>query len=430
MDLLSRVYRQLPIPVPNWVASFRRSARRLQKSQNLTILYYPPFEDTAAYTDHYYRMIWYLHPILGQIKRIVLPFRGNQPGTLSMPDYLDPAITAFEPAFQGKLTHLDTSDYAAFQQAAADADIVMVWRSDMTRADHIPDSPLSSIIRRKTAWRIDHDSEQFAGSFYLYTTSNIGSQEREIAESREKFAHLLNYPFKQQGYIFGTGPNLQMVSDFDFSQGTCIACNSMVTNRPLMEQLQPPVITIADAIFHAGCSSYAGEFRRHLLEAMDAFGSYLVVPMRDYRLYMANLPVRYQDRIIGIPFTKRSQPNLDLKKQFDVTTTSNIMTLFLLPLACTFFKTIGMAGFDGRPIEENDYFWKHDPQSQLPEKMNAIQRAHPRFFAIDYDEYYMEHVAVVETWLEAGKHQGHRFTNLTPSYIPALQRCTGKRISA
>jgi hypothetical protein len=80
-----------------------------------------------------------------------------------------------------------------------------------------------------------------------------------------------------------------------------------------------------------------------------------------------------------------------------------------------------MAGFDGRPLSEDDYFWKHDKKSQISNKMTDIQQAHPAFFTIDYNDYYREHVEIVDKWLAAAQQQGHILYNLTPSHVPALQ---------
>jgi len=272
---------------------------------------------------------------------------------------------------------------------------------------------------------VDHANERNAGSFYLMASSQLDPEStQDLAESRQKFAALPETVFSERGYIFGTGPRLQDALGRGFSDGVSIACNSMVKNAPLMQQLNPPVIAVADPIFHSGVSSYAGKFRRFLVEAMDTYNSTLFVPMRDYRVYMQNFDRRFTDRIIGIPFRSADVPNLDLREEFVVTTTGNVMTLFLIPLACTVFETIYTAGFDGRPLEEDDYFWKHDPKSQITDEMENIRVAHPAFFAIDYNDYYREHVDLVARWLDAAEARGHRFINLTASYVPALHART------
>jgi len=350
-----------------------------------------------------------------------MPYKGLLPTPDVIPYYLDQDIRKIEPGFAGMVEFICVDDDTVFKEVAYEADIVLLWDMNSVKGDWFPDGPAKQIVKKKKVYRIDHFKERNAGSFYLKVSAELSQDDdRVIRESRDKFAGIPFGSFKSIGYIFGTGPSLTAAQNYDFSDGTAIACNSMVKNKSLMSKLKPPIIVIADPIFHAGCSSYAGKFRRYLLDAMEN-GSYLIVPMRDYRLYMANLDPLLQPRIIGMPMFPGKDPNLDLRSNFSVTTTSNILTLFLIPLAATFFKKICIMGCDGRPLEQNDYFWKHDPASQLSEHMTDIQVAHPAFFNIDYNDYYLEHCNTLAHWLETAERQGREFINLTPSYIPALQ---------
>lgn len=380
-------------------------------THNLMIVYYPGFDNKAEFNDHYYRMIWYLHPIIDRIKQIVIPFENEQFTVGSPPPFLDPQIKQLFPEFQDKVV------FKSALNAYGHADIVMFWRVSQDL-----EAQIKRVFPGKRIWRVDHQTIQHAASYYLKASSELDSklQARHIEESRDKFHAALKSLRSDIGYIFGTGPNLQQVIDRDFSDGVAIACNSMLKNKPLMENLRPPIIAVADPIFHAGPSAYAGRFRNYLYDAMTTFGSYLIVPIRDYALYCANLDSRWQNRIIGIPFVDGDKPNLDIADSHFVTTTSNIMTLFLLPLSTTLFNRIYMAGFDGRPLEENGYFWQHDPASQIVTEMDSIQRAHPAFFQIDYDDYYLRHINIVERWIEAAEREGKTFHNLTPSHVPAI----------
>jgi hypothetical protein len=386
------------------------------------ITYYPPFEDNETYTDHYYRLIWYLNPIIDDITEIVIPYRGKLPQAKTLPDYLDSEILTFESRFDGKLTFVSVDDALVnYLQLCAASEAAVLWRITRSGKDKMPEGHGKSILQHKTVWRVDHHIERHASSFYLKLSSSFRDGLEEATEiCQQKFQEINREQFQSAGFIMGTGPNLQQVKEFDFSKTSNIACNSMVKNIELMRQIKPPLIVIADPIFHAGCSRYAGEFRHHLRVALDEFDSYLIVPLRDYRLYMSNLGERYQDRIVGVPFQTADTPNLDLYKNFHVTSTNNVMTLFLLPLASTFFDEIYLAGFDGRPLEENDYFWKHDPASQLTDRMDDIKRAHPAFFNIDYDDYYVEHLDTVAKWIHMSEQEGKIFHNITPSYIPAI----------
>jgi len=58
----------------------------------LTVLFYPSFDNSEEFTDHYYRMLWYLNPLLERIRRIVMPYEGETPTLGALPYYLDPTI--------------------------------------------------------------------------------------------------------------------------------------------------------------------------------------------------------------------------------------------------------------------------------------------------------------------------------------------------
>ena len=397
----------------------RLYAKDVQKVR--TITFWPAFDSQEALTDHYYRVLWYLHPLIGDVHQIILPHQVTiKPAPGTVPDYLDPKIVDLKSNFQSVLSFQQVSRDAEIDNIVRDADIVFVWRTDTP--DKVPDALRRYNIGRRF-WRVDNQRVRNEGSFYLKASAEFDptQTERHIADSKAKFEAVVDTLKGDIGYIFGTGPNLSQVMERDFSDGLSIACNSMLKNRPLMEKLNPPVITMADPIFHAGASAYAGKFRQYLRDAIETFNSVVFVPMRDYAVYMANLDKQYHQKIIGVPFVARDVPNLDLKTEFDVTTTSNVMTLFLIPLICTLRKIIYTAGFDGRPLDEDNYFWKHDPASQINTEMDSIKRAHPAFFTIDYNAYYLQHIEIAQRWIDMAEASGHQFHNLTFSHVPALK---------
>jgi hypothetical protein len=336
---------------------------------------------------------------------------------------MDPTILGFQPGIREKL-RVFPDDAQHWRDKLAEADILMQWRTDFHHHDASLNLLMKSVLRAKKSWRVDRHKERYEGSFYLKLSHDANKGFRsDLENSRQKFDQLARaLGTARKGYVFGTGPSLGTAMDLDFSDGVTIACNSMVRNMPLLEHLHPRVVTIADPIFHAGCSRYAGEFRTHLLNVMDTFDAFVVVPFRDYKLYMSNLPPRYGEKIIGIPLEHIDTVNFNLKDSFVVKSTSNVLTLFMLPLAATFFSEIGILGCDGRKLNENGYFWSHHKESQFTEEMEGIRDAHPAFFALDYNDYYLTHCEILESWLVAGEERGITFANLTPSFIPALQK--------
>ncbi len=389
------------------------------------VIYLPEFQTAEEFKDQYFRMLWYLHPMIDAVERIYLPCTSNfLAGELSIPNYMDPEILTLRDKFRDKAVLIPGNDPNLMSNYMDEADLIVHWKEDDQE-----DSPLSKALSEasrqgRKVVKVDNKNVRYEGSFYLRLSHDANRDyQHDLHISRMRFLELLE-AFKgvKKGYIFGTGPTLAEWEKHDFSDGEALVCNSMVKNLPLLERLQPKIVIVGDPIFHAGCSSYAGEFREHLYRVMDAFNPKLIVPFRDFKLYTSNLPARYAEKVIGIPMEHFPEVNLDLKANFIVRSTSNILTLLLLPVACTLFDEIGMMGFDGRKIQDNQYFWTHHKESQFNEQMESIKQAHPAFFSIDYDDYYLTHLSTLEEWLSAGENLGKRFYSSTELYIPAIQK--------
>lgn len=395
-----------------------------KESSGLNIVCVPGFDSYEEFVDQYYRLIWYSHPLIGYLIKVYIATSFNNASLKKIPSYLDPKIKNFEREFDGKFLFFPDDDSSLWEKHLSEADILINWKLEFKHENKAVDSLMRMALKSKKRWNVDRENVQYEGSHYLKLSHDANRNHLEnIRESRKKFLELINnFGKKRKGYIFGTGPSLAKAFDYDFSDGITIACNSMVKNRELLEHIDPKIIVIGDPIFHSGCSSYAGVFRKYLCEAMDTYKIYSIVPFRDYKLYIENLPSRFRKKIIGIPLEHIRNVNLDLNKRFVVKSTSNILTLFLIPIACTMFDEVGILGCDGRKIENNNYFWDHHKESQLNDQMENIKKAHPAFFKIDYNDYYLTHCQILEEWLSKGEKQGIKFNYLTDSYIPALQK--------
>jgi FkbM family methyltransferase len=377
-----------------------------------SLSFYPVFSDQEALDDHYFRALWFLSPFKEQIQELIFPCAPELVPPRKVPEWLDPELAELAAGMPSRIQ--TTKDQAAVASLVSLADGVLLWSQGLAK---------DPLLNGKQVIRIDHQNVQYAASFYLKIHERFSEfQSHNLATVQRIFERIRQRCTSNVGYIFGTGPGLSQALEkgYDFSDGVCIACNSMVRNQALMERISPPLIAIADPIFHAGPSSYAAAFRKELIQALDKFNADLIVPMRDYHVYAHHLPDRFTSRIAAIPFSTDEVPNLNVSQHFHVTATGNILTLFLLPLAATFFKEIRIFGCDGRPMEANDYFWSHDTASQFNDRMDEIKRAHPAFFALDYDHYYSTHCDTLDKWLRVAEAAGKRIQNYTPSYIPAL----------
>lgn len=388
--------------------------------KSMTAIFFPTFEDDRI-ADHYWRAHWHLSPLAAQIGKVSLVSRLPIEGTPRIPDYLSDNLMAIRPE-PGQIAIRPFETVEGYEAEVASADFVLLWDTDS-------ESELRALLsnRKSSAQvvKIDHNRNQFAASFYLRLLEKFPS---EVARYRriggDNLAKWSSRLEADCAYIFGTGPGLSLVEKEHIGPGLVVACNSMVVNDELLDRLNPNAFVAADPIFHAGPSSYAGKFREALLVALRKYEAPLFIPMRDAHIYFAALPLDLHDRIIPLEFRPGSEPLLDIRSELAVTTTANVLTLMLLPIASTFAKRIHIAGCDGRPRSESSYFWSHDKKSQINDEMGSIRDAHPAFFDIDYNDYYDTHCEILGEWIDAVERDGHEVVNMTPSHIEALRRRT------
>jgi hypothetical protein len=413
-----------------------------------TVLVGPAVRTVEDLTELYYRMLWYLRPLAGVLEEAVVlhEMAGDARGSIgARPEHIDPAVEGWGKTIGGKIRFVRASDREGVRAASIAADVICVH--DIEGATAGVDD-VATLQRRSTqqVFRVDRRRVRGEGSHWLKVSENLAATQRAEMErghaAFRRFAEETGERVARRGragahggvaYVFGTGPSLALAAAMDFSDGACIACNSMVRNRSLMEQLRPVAIAMADPIFHAGCSAYAGEFRSALVEQVRRHRCPVLVPWRDIAVYRSVMPEDVREWFIGVPSVQSKVPNLDLVSRFELASTANVLTYFLLPVAASVCRTVRVVGCDGRPKGENGYFWKHDPASQINEHMESIKRCHPSFFAIDYDDYYDEHCRTLAAWIDAVEARGGSVENLTASHIPALAARTvgmGRRVVA
>ena len=237
-----------------------------------------------------------------------------------------------------------------------------------------------------------------------------------------KFKSSIESKVFEQATILATGPSVSNFKEYDYTGSLNIYCNSTILDHELLKTAPPNILTFADPIFHFGVSEYASSFRSSCKKFLESYSDcVIIIPIKYYALALSLFP-DYKERIIGIPFTKHKPINFEIsEKNFYTYTTSNILTLSLLPVATTFAKRVRLIGCDGRKVSDDSYFWNHGSSVQINDKMKAIQKAHPGFFNIDYNEYYFEHCHNLSRMLLLAEEQGWKFSHLGPSFIPALE---------
>lgn len=393
------------------------------------LIYYPRVETQAQLDDLLARCAWYFHPFLDRIGEVEIAVAPGLAFSGVAPEIFDHEVRPRLAALKSRVRLAPAeADPGVARLAAGDParDAVLVWRAT-PEAERSPElaAEIARFRGRGRYFEVDPQSTRMEGSFYLWAGSRLFTDEAAVLEaSRARLAAFAeSLPTREVAYVFGTGPSLSdFVEGHDFSDGVCFAANSMVDNPELLARLKPRAIVAGDPLFHAGCSRYAGHFRRRLVEAMETTGAWFFTPLRDHHIHAAYLPPHLRERLVAIPFDARKPYNVALDRDLYVNPKANILTLLLLPLAGTFFEEVRVVGCDGRPLEDNAYFWAHDKKAQINHEMDNIKVVHPAFFNIDYNDYYTEHCETVSLAVGALEAAGRRVVGLTPSYVPALSQ--------
>lgn len=378
------------------------------------LAFFPAFapDDAAEFTDQVHRAQFYLKPVAEHVGEIAF-VRASDMSPGPLPRYLDPVIATLEQTFAPKLRFVDSEDAETIY---ADADYILHWNTEI---------PLPEALAGKKQRNVDRKRFVEECQDWLTLSAQVGgAYHYRVEESKERYRALVAKHRAKRCYVFGTGPNLSLAAGHDFSQGVAVVCNSMVKNEALLDRMRPPLIVAADPIFHAGASVYAADFRAALYKAMERYDAHYLCNQRDFRIFDAYMPAHLRGKLVGAPAGWGMRLKTDTTEKFEFTACPNILTLFLLPIAVAMSESeVFIAGCDGRPLRQNDYFWRHDKSVQFNDKMGAIQEAHPSFFDISYDDYYFLHCETVASWIASARAVGRRVVNMTPSFIPALRGC-------
>lgn len=382
-----------------------------------------PFTTHSELDEFEPRIVWYLYPLRKQFLtcNLYVSFKVKKNKKSRRYDYFDQTIYCnFKYMDISYVFKPDIFDFSFL------FDLDYIFLTNDTILGEI------SIFKKKynldvEIIRIDHVRLPYADSFFLRFSERIPSLYEEYKQiSKNRILSLLKPLKTRKIYLFGTGPNSEYAFNHDYSDGLVIACNSMAINKDVIMKLKPKIFVMADPIFHAGPSSYAGEFRKYLIEMFTINPCVIVVPLRDYHIYSTYLPNFMSDFLVPvffeIPSSDESPFYIDIFRHFKVKTTNNILTLFQLPLAASLGSEIYIIGCDGRPKTRDSYFWSHNNKIQIVSKMHDIKLAHRGFFQIQYNEYYNRHIDFVSRLINEIEKDGKQIINLTPSYIPPLQK--------
>jgi glycosyltransferase involved in cell wall biosynthesis len=382
----------------------------------MKIKFFPAVSSNEELADLFFRAAWHLN-YLSNYKFVF--YSENKDMTLDdilLPPGFSSEISDKAISFKKNVEIFYTKN-AQHADHLKDAVAIIKWRED--------DGELNSFLKKHakcTIYRTDPKLVRQEGSFYIQCAYDLLTDgEKLIKESQIKFEIFCEKlgQFKES-WVLATGPSVDKYKAHEFGDSLVIACNSTIMDDELMLKCNPKILVFADPIFHFGVSEYAGKFRAIVKKRLDTTDITIVIPFKYYALLLSIFP-EYEGRIIGVPFSKDIDFNVNVLKSFIVKTTSNILTLLLLPVASTFSKVVNLLGCDGRSFDEDDYFWGHGSTVQINDKMQNIQEVHPGFFKIDYNEYYYEHCCVLESLLAFGENKGISYAHKSDSFIPALR---------
>ncbi|MGH8046382.1 MAG: hypothetical protein ACREKL_03980 [Chthoniobacterales bacterium] len=393
--------------------------------RSVTVTFLPAIPNDEVLADLMHRSAWYLSPVLDKIRGVILPVApGTKGWTGERPAYLDEEVAQCMRKLSPLFEFREIFGIEDERRSVADADIVLVWDSRLWD----PPARLASygVFRRggRTFFNVDRQTYSREASTWLDVPRLLGaSNSAVVAQCREKFEEMAeSLRGAQRAYVFGTGPSLEQVVDVDLHGGVRVVSNSLVRNERLMDKIRPSIVCCGDPVFHAGCSGYAAEFRRNLVDAMRRYPLYTIVPITHYPYYRAHFPADLVKRIIGVPINKLGRFNFDLLSSYNVNQTGNILTMLMLPVASTLAREICIGGCDGRADKTQTYFWSHHGPSQIADKMDDAKLAHPGFFKISYTDYYDQHCATLDLLMRQGEQDGRIFRNITTSHVPGLER--------
>lgn len=391
-----------------------------------TICYFPVVEKEEQLIDILSRAAWFF--TFCPIDRIFVPIASNKLKHMEwhVAPTMDPSIANKFPILRDRLELVVVKTESNLKSCIEQASIILHWRKDIL-PNFLSVSTLSSLEKGKKIWQVDPVAVRMEGSFYIEAGLHLIENKLKLIENNKtKFTKLAaRLGLFERSYLMATGPSVAQYRKFDYADALTIVCNSVILDEELMDIVRPQILVFADPIFHFGPSKYAASFRAKLLESARKHDFTIFIPFKYYGLFISVIP-ELADRTIGVPFIKDRDFNFDLKQDFMLKTTANILTFVMIPLATTFSNEIGFLGCDGRPLKENKYFWNHNPRTQFTDKMANIRKIHPGFFNIDYNDYYLEHCQTLEKQLRDAEHIGKKSISLTFSHIPAFQSRLGR----
>ena len=349
----------------------------------MRLFFYPTFANEEQLNDQVNRAVWYLESLLPKC----INFYSNTNFVFKEESHFSHLLSK---SYKNMLGAGRIKFHGAELAQQADltvGDVIIQWKEN--------DSLLSSERKILQDWASSgakvydvNKTRRMEGSLYIEVSRDFYSADTNFLKVNiKKFAKLVEkYKEFNNSFLFCTGPSISNYTNYRYESGVKIICNSVINDDDFMDAVKPDILTFADPIFHFGCSSYAQAFRDKLKEVANKYDFDIVIPIKYYPLFCYAMP-ELVNRVVALPYEEKNDFVIDLSEAFSTKTTDNVLSFMMLPLATTLGDNVYIMGCDGRPLDDDDYFWQHNNKTQFTGEMESIKHAHPSFFKLEYNKY-------------------------------------------
>lgn len=392
----------------------------------------PTLQAEEDLLDTFYKLVWYIAPYRDQLLSLGFPLHPRllmhypTPASLlarPLPSHVDPACQRLAHEMIDQLQFVP-SECPAYWDMLGNAQMFFLW--DEQGYQNSLDALTCAATFCKTLIRADRHRNPYDGFTEVAGMTSISRHNVSDAQAGiQRFSELARQ-VKDEGidkcYVIGTGPNLQLMRDHDFSDGFSIITTSLLGNRDFIARIQPRLVCIVDCVYQLGFTTYAQRVREELIPALYQYPRLQVFTRLQFApLMRQSLPADLHDRIIACPMLGNVSFNTNLLHGFYTKDIPNVLTVAMLPVAATLARTIELMGCDGSPAPTRDV-WDYAPGANYTGEMQILDIAHPAIRKRDNRAYLDQHNAQVADVLAIIESVGASVRSLTPSHIPALAR--------
>ncbi len=378
-----------------------------KNSKPIKILITPTKNDKHELNELYWRIIYYLYPVRNKIESITF-VSDLEFSPLEKPKSLTDELNNF--------TSIKNKIYFKTPNEIKSKFFDLILMSDEKNKF------IFKRFKYSKNYLIDYIENKEASEWMINISYDLKDQNEldyVLDSGKEKFIDLKGHIQNKKILLCGSGPSIEKLRDVSDEYDVMI-CNSIVKNDEFLEKCKPKYLCFADPIFHPGPSKYAEQFRKYVKKVIHGFNTTIFTLLRDYPIYRELFSVNELENFIFLPMQKSEKYNYDLEKNFYIKGSGNILTLLMFPIAFNLYNQIDLAGFDGKKINNDDYYWKHSSHNQYEKLLDDIKFVHPGYFAKEndfYNFYYQNHLNTVDIWKEIAKNDSKLIASITESNI-------------